>query len=151
RIEELINYFKYSYDVPSGSNPVAIHTETAAPFWAPAHRLVRIGLRAKDIELGHRPSANLVFLIDVSGSMMTEVKLPLIKRSLRLLVDQLKEDDHVSIVVYAGSSGLVLPSTTGDRKAEILAAIDRLLAGGSTNGGEGIQLAYRTAVANFIP
>jgi Ca-activated chloride channel homolog len=151
RIEELINYFKYAYNVPAGPHPVAIHTEVAAPFWEPSHRLVRIGLRAKDIDISRRPPANLVFLIDVSGSMQMEVKLPLVKRSLRLLVDELRMDDCVSIVVYAGTSGLVLPATCGDRKPEILNAIDRLEAGGSTNGGEGIQLAYRTAVANFVP
>src|SRR4029079_15079280 len=114
-------------------------------------RLVRIALRAKDIDVSQRPPANLVFLIDVSGSMLMDAKLPLVQRSLRLLVPQLREDDHVSIVVYAGNSGLVLPATSGNRKDEILAAIDRLEAGGSTNGGQGIELAYRTAVENFIP
>ena len=151
RIEELVNYFTYRYDPPVGQHPVAIHTEVAAPFWEPKHRLVRIGIRARDIDLSTRKRANLVFLIDVSGSMQPEMKLPLVQRSLHLLVDQLRNDDTVTMVVYAGSSGLVLQPTTGDRKPVIHEAIQRLAAGGSTNGGEGIELAYRMAAQNFVP
>jgi Ca-activated chloride channel family protein len=150
RIEEMVNYFKYDYKPPSGSHPVAIHTEAAVAPWQSRHRLVRIGVRARDVDLASRKSANLVFLIDVSGSMQTEVKLPLVQRSLHLLVDRLRDDDRVAMVVYAGSSGLVLPPTEGGRRQDIHDAIDRLSAGGSTNGGQGIQLAYRVAAENFI-
>jgi Ca-activated chloride channel family protein len=151
RIEEMVNYFKYEYRAPTEVHPIAIHTETASAFWNPKHRLVRIGIRAKDVDLSERKSANLVFLIDVSGSMMDPAKLPLVQRSLHLLVDQLRDDDAVTMVVYAGSSGLVLPPTHGTRKQDIHKAIDRLQAGGSTNGGAGIELAYRKATENFIP
>ncbi|HLQ76451.1 MAG TPA: YfbK domain-containing protein, partial [Terriglobia bacterium] len=120
-------------------------------FWEPKHKLVRIGIRAKDVDLSARSRANLVFLIDVSGSMMEPAKLPLVQSSLHLLVDQLREDDAVTMVVYAGTSGLVLPATKGTQKKDIHKAIDRLVAGGSTNGGEGIQLAYRMATENFVP
>lgn len=151
RIEEMVNYFNYRYETPAGPHPIAIHTEVAAPFWEPKHRLVRIGIRAKDVDLATRKRANLVFLIDVSGSMQPEMKLPLVQRSLHLLVDQLRDDDTVTMVVYAGNSGLVLPPTAGEQKAVIHAAIRRLAAGGSTNGGEGIELAYRMATQNYIP
>jgi Ca-activated chloride channel homolog len=151
RIEELVNYFSYRYDPPAGVDPIAIHTEVTAPFWAPRHRLVRIALRSKDVDLSTRQRANLVFLIDVSGSMMDPMKLPLVKRSLHLLVEQLHDDDQIAMAVYAGSSGLVLPSTPGSDRDRIRNAIDRLEAGGSTNGGAGIQLAYSTAVQNYIP
>jgi von Willebrand factor/Carboxypeptidase regulatory-like domain/von Willebrand factor type A domain len=150
RIEELVNYFSYRYDAPSGTDPIAIHTEVTTPFWAPRHRLVRIALRSKDVDLSARKRANIVFLIDVSGSMMDPMKLPLVKRSLHLLVDQLRDDDQIAMAVYAGNSGLVLPSTPGSDKDRIREAIDRLEAGGSTNGGAGIQLAYSTAVQNYI-
>jgi Ca-activated chloride channel family protein len=150
RIEEMVNYFSYRYETPTNSHPVAIHTEVASPFWEPKHRLVKIGIRARDIDISARKRANLVFLIDVSGSMQPEMKLPLVQRSLHLLVDQLRDDDVVTMVVYAGSSGLVLPPTTGDQKPEIHGAIDRLSAGGSTNGGAGIELAYRMAVENYV-
>jgi Ca-activated chloride channel homolog len=151
RIEELMNYFKYDYAVPNGIHPVAIHTEVASPFWAPRHKLVRIGIRARDVDLSARSRANLVFLIDVFGSMMEPNKLPLVQASLHLLVDQLRDDDAVTMVVYAGNSGLVLPPTDGTHKKEIHKAIDRLEAGGSTNGGAGIELAYRKASENFVP
>jgi Ca-activated chloride channel family protein len=150
RIEELINYFKYAYTAPEGPHPVAIYSEVGPAFWAPSHRLARIAIRARDVDLGSRKAANLVFLIDVSGSMEAEAKLPLVQRSLHLVVDRLREDDRVTMVVYAGNSGLVLPPTSGGRKNEIHSAIDRLEAGGSTNGGEGIELAYNMATANFI-
>jgi len=124
--------------------------EIASAPWKPEHRLVKIGLKGREIAQGKRPPSNLVFLIDVSGSMQPPNKLPLIKRSLPLLVEKLTENDRVAIVVYAGASGLVLPSTTCDHKAKVLAALENLEAGGSTNGGSGIQLAYDTAIANFI-
>jgi Ca-activated chloride channel family protein len=150
RIEELVNYFSYRYQQPSGKDPIAIQTEVTSPFWEPKHRLVKIGLRTKDVDLATRKRANLVFLIDVSGSMMDPMKLPLVKRSLHLLVDQLHDDDQIAMVVYAGTSGLVLPTTSGSDKNAIRGAIDRLEAGGSTNGGQGIQLAYKTAAENYI-
>ncbi len=149
RIEELVNYFAYAYAPPRGDAPFAVHTEVLGCPWEPSHRLVRIGLKAKEIPLAERPPSNLVFLVDVSGSMDMPDKLPLVKSALRLLVEKLDEDDRVAIVVYAGSSGLVLSGTTGDRKSEILAAIDRLEAGGSTNGGAGIELAYRIASEGY--
>lgn len=150
RIEELINYFNYDYPQPSGPDPIAADMEVAAAPWNPDHRLVRIGIKGKEIDLRNRPSSNLVFLIDVSGSMQPPDKLPLLKSAMKLLVDKLGENDRVSIVVYAGASGMVLPPTNGDRKEVILRAIDRLGAGGSTNGASGIQLAYNLAVSNFI-
>jgi Ca-activated chloride channel family protein len=151
RIEELVNYFPYAYAPPSGDAPFAVHSEVTGCPWEPSHRLVRIGLKAKEIPQGERPPSNLVFLVDVSGSMDMPDKLPLVKSALRLLVEQLREGDRVAIVVYAGNSGLALPGTSGDRKEAILAAIDRLEAGGSTNGGAGIELAYRLAAEGFRP
>jgi Ca-activated chloride channel family protein len=150
RIEEMINYFKYQYPQPTGEHPFSITTEMADCPWNLKHRLVQIGLQGKDIPKSDLPPSNLVFLIDVSGSMNTPDKLPLLKNAFRLLVGQLTEKDRVAITVYAGAAGLVLPSTPGDRKEEILAAINALEAGGSTAGGEGIKLAYKTAVDNFI-
>ncbi|QJR38337.1 VWA domain-containing protein [Gemmatimonas groenlandica] len=151
RIEELINYFPYDLPSPRGDAPVSITTETMAAPWQPKHRLVRVALQARRIETAALPPSNLVFLIDVSGSMNQWNKLPLVKSSLRLLVDQLRPQDHVALVVYAGAAGLVLPSTSGEEKATIAAAIDRLEAGGSTAGGAGIELAYRTAREHFKP
>ena len=151
RIEELVNYFPYRYAPPTGNVPFAAHLEVASAPWAPEHRLVRIGLKGREVSDAQRPAANLVFLLDVSGSMDEPNKLPLVKQSLRLLVNKLRSDDHVAIAVYAGASGLALPSTPANRKAEILDAIDRLQAEGSTNGAMGIQLAYDIAKANFVP
>jgi Ca-activated chloride channel family protein len=151
RIEELVNYFPYAYEPPADDAPFAVHTEVMGCPWEPSHRLVRIGLKAKEIPIGERPPSHLVFLIDVSGSMNMPDKLPLVKSALRLLVDQLREGDRVAIVVYAGGTGLVLRSTDGERKEEILAAIERLEAGGTTNGGAGIELAYRIASEGFRP
>ncbi len=148
RIEELINYFTYDYAPPTDDRPFAVHMEMASCPWKPDHKLLRIGLKGRTLE--KRPPSNLVFLIDVSGSMQETNKLPLVQRSLGLLVNQLSENDRVSIVVYAGASGLVLPPTTGDKKARILDAIERLSAGGSTNGGAGIELAYALAAQNFV-
>ena len=150
RIEELVNYFPYSYRPPTGDVPFSASLEVASAPWAPEHRLVRIGLKGREVSDAARPAANLVFLLDVSGSMQQSNKLPLVKQSLRLLVDKLRADDRVAIAVYAGASGLALPSTTLNHKADILAAIDRLQAEGSTNGAMGIQLAYDIAKANFI-
>ena len=151
RIEELINYFPYAYAGPTGSDPVAIHTEVAPAPWNPRHQLVRIGIQAKRIDLENSPPSNLVFLIDVSGSMDEPDKLPLLKSAFHLLVRQLRARDRVAIVVYAGNAGLVLPSTSGAEKEKIDDAIDNLEAGGSTAGGAGIKRAYQEAVANFIP
>jgi Ca-activated chloride channel family protein len=150
RIEELVNYFPYGYAEPRGDDPVAIHTELAPAPWKPAHRLLRVGLQARRIDTRGLPPSNLVFLIDVSGSMNEPNKLPLLKASLSLLVNTLRPQDRVAIVVYAGSAGLVLPSTSGEQKPAILQAIERLEAGGSTAGGAGIKRAYDEAVANFI-
>ncbi len=150
RIEELINYFAYDYPQPVGDAPFSVTTEVAQCPWNSAHRLVHVGLQGKRLSRAQLPPANLVFLLDVSGSMQEPNKLPLVKSALSLLAEQLTERDRVALVVYAGSSGLVLPATTGDRKGEILAAIERLEAGGSTNGGAGIQLAYKVAADNFI-
>jgi len=152
RIEEMVNYFTYDYAGPvaQSPDPLAIHVETASCPWAPEHRLVRIGLQAARLLERDRPQSNLVFLLDVSGSMADENKLPLLRRALRLLVGRLDGRDRVSIVVYAGAAGLVLPPTRGSEQAAILAAIDALEAGGSTNGGAGIDLAYATARANRV-
>jgi Ca-activated chloride channel family protein len=150
RIEELVNYFPYDYAGPTGDDPVAIHSELAPAPWKPQHQLLRIGLQARKIDLRGLPPSNLVFLLDVSGSMQDPNKLPLVKASITMLVNNLRHEDRVAIVVYAGSAGLVLPSTPGDEKTKILAAIDALEAGGSTAGGAGIKRAYDEAVANFI-
>ncbi|HTE23476.1 vWA domain-containing protein [Flavitalea sp.] len=150
RIEEMINYFKYDYKAPVKDDPFSINTEIAACPWNNEHQLVSIGLQGKLIPTDNLPASNLVFLIDVSGSMENQNKLPLVQQSLKLLVDQLREKDRVALVVYAGNAGLVLPSTSGDEKIKIKDAIDRLSAGGSTAGGEGIKLAYKTARENFI-
>jgi Ca-activated chloride channel family protein len=150
RIEEMINYFDYEYEQPKGEDPVNIVTEIAPAPWNAAHRLVRIGLQAKTIPTTNLPASNLVFLIDVSGSMSSENKLPLLITSLKLLADQLRDQDKVAIVVYAGQAGLVLPSTAGSDKRAIKDALNKLSAGGSTAGGQGIMLAYKVATENFI-
>ncbi|HYR91191.1 MAG TPA: von Willebrand factor type A domain-containing protein [Terriglobia bacterium] len=151
RIEEMINYFDYDYPQPSGRIPVGAAIEAAAAPWNPQHRLVRIGIRARDIAAGRRPSSNLVFLIDVSGSMQPAERLPLLKNGIRMLVEQLTANDRVTVVTYAGTTGVALRSTRGDQKDVILGLIDSLQAGGSTNGASGIQLAYEQAAASFIP
>ncbi len=150
RIEEMINYFKYNLPAPTNGEPVAIHTELSVAPWNPEHRLLRIGLKARSMDTHNLPASNLVFLIDVSGSMNEPNKLPLVKAAMRLLVDQLRPQDKVAIVVYAGSAGLVLPATPGNEKTKILQAIESMNAGGSTAGGEGIKLAYRIARQNFV-
>jgi Ca-activated chloride channel homolog len=150
RVEELINYFPYRYTPPTGDVPFAAKLEVASAPWAPEHRLVRIGLKGREFTAESRPPANLVFLLDVSGSMSSANKLPLVKESLRMLVERLRPDDRVAIVTYAGSSGLALPSTPASKKNEILASLDNLNSGGSTNGAMGIHLAYDIAKANFM-
>jgi Ca-activated chloride channel family protein len=150
RIEELINYFRYDYAGPEGDVPFSSHVEVAGCPWAPEHRLVRVALKGREIQEQNRPASNLVFLLDVSGSMEPENKLPLLKKAMRLLVERLGENDRVAIVVYAGASGLVLPSTTANNQETIHSALDELHAGGSTNGASGIQLAYDVAVSHFI-
>ncbi len=151
RVEELINYFPYAYPPPAGGDePFSINVEVFPCPWDDGHRLARIGLKGREVDLAKRPASNLVFLIDVSGSMMEVNKLPLVKSALRLLVEKLGENDRVAVVVYAGASGLALPSTSCQDKGKILGALERLAAGGSTNGGEGLKLAYDTAVAHFI-
>ena len=150
RIEELVNYFPYDDPAPTGAEPLRITTELAPAPWNRSHDLVRIALRARDVDMRRAPASNLVFLVDVSGSMYGPGRLPLVKQSLALLVNELREEDHVAIVVYAGRAGLVLPSTPGSDKQRILQALDGLEAGGSTAGGAGIRLAYDVARQNFI-
>jgi Ca-activated chloride channel family protein len=150
RVEEWLNYFAYAYAPPVGDAPVAIHTEVSDCPWASAHRLVRIGIKAKPIEQADVPARNLVFLVDVSGSMQPANKLPLLKNGLAMLTRTLRPQDQVAMVVYAGSSGLALPSTPGSKQNEILTALGSLEAGGSTNGGQGIELAYRVAQEHFV-
>ncbi|MBB6130334.1 vWA domain-containing protein [Mucilaginibacter lappiensis] len=150
RIEEMINYFHYNLTGPTNNEPVAIHTELSTAPWNGNHRLLRIGLKAKTIPNDKLPASNLVFLIDVSGSMYEPNKLPLVQSSLKMLVNQLRPQDRVAIVVYAGAAGVVLPATSGDKKTTINNAIDNLQAGGSTAGGAGIKLAYKIALENFM-
>jgi Ca-activated chloride channel homolog len=151
RIEEMVNYFPYSSDpAPTGDDTLAVRVEFGGCPWSPEHRLARVALTSKPIAKDKRPPSNLVFLIDVSGSMDMPNKLPLVKASLQRLVQELGENDRIAIVVYAGASGLALPSTSCAQKARILGVIEELHAGGSTNGGAGIQLAYDEAVKSFI-
>ncbi|WP_089834661.1 YfbK domain-containing protein [Chitinophaga filiformis] len=150
RVEEMINYFDYKYANPTTDAPVAIHTDMAVCPWNTTHQLVRIALKGKDVAKENLPPSNLVFLIDVSGSMSGPQRLPLVKQAFRALTAQLRSVDKVAIVVYAGAAGLVLPSTSGENKTAILDALDKLEAGGSTAGGEGIRLAYKTAAENLL-
>jgi Ca-activated chloride channel family protein len=150
RIEEMINYFRYDYPKPDGKDPFSITTEVGTCAWNPAHELVLIGLKGKELDPATMPPSNLVFLIDVSGSMQDPNKLPLLQQAFRKLTNQLTGKEKVAMVVYAGNAGLVLPSTPGSEKSKILQAIDGLQAGGSTAGGQGIQLAYQVAKENFI-
>src|SRR5688572_25901468 len=145
RVEELINYFHYDYPQPKGEDPFSINTEIADCPWNKENKLVMIGLQGKKIPVENLPPGNIVFLIDVSGSMQHENKLPLVKSSIKLLIEQLREEDHVSMVVYAGNAGLVLPPTSGSNKQKIRNAVNELEAGGSTAGGAGIKLAYKIA------
>ena len=150
RIEEMINYFKYDYPEPLGEHPFSVYTELAVCPWNKMHQLLHAGLRGKSIDKSSLPPSNLVFLIDVSGSMNVPNKLPLLKSAFGLLVKELRPQDHVAIVVYAGAAGLVLESIPGNRKEAIMAAIDNLEAGGSTAGGAGLKLAYAEAEKNFM-
>ncbi len=150
RIEELVNYFAYDYPQPTGDAPFSFTTELTDAPWQPGNKLLLVGLQGVQIPTAKLPPANLVFLIDVSGSMNEENKLPLLVKSFKLLVNQLRPQDRVAIVVYAGQAGLVLPATSGREKEKILAALDSLQAGGSTAGGQGIQLAYKVAKENYL-
>ena len=150
RLEEMVNYFKYDYPQPKTEDPFAVITELAACPWSPDNQLLHIALQGKNISTDNLPPANLVFLIDVSGSMASPDKLPLVIAGFKLLVNQLRPQDKVAITVYAGAAGLVLPPTSGNRKEVILEALDKLEAGGSTAGGEGIKLAYDVAQQHFL-
>ncbi len=150
RIEEFVNYFNYDYPDAKGEHPFSITTEISTAPWNPKHRLVHVGLQGRKVDVAALPAANLVFLLDVSGSMNSPNKLPLLKAAFKLLVNNLRSHDRVAIVVYAGSAGLVLPSTPGKQKGRILDALNRLSAGGSTAGGAGIKLAYKIAQQNFV-
>lgn len=151
RAEEFINYFSYQHPAPTSRNvPFRVTTELAAAPWNAQRQLLMVGIKGYDVPKATLPASNLVFLIDTSGSMEAEDKLPLLKQAFSMLVPQLRAQDRVSIVVYAGSAGLVLPPTPGDRHEEILGALDRLQAGGSTNGGDGIQLAYAMARQSYL-
>ena len=150
RIEELVNYFPYDDPAPTGDAPFTVTAEVAPAPWQPLHHLVRIGVKGREIDMAEAPANNLVFLLDVSGSMGAPDKLPLLKQAFSMLVDELRPQDRVAIVVYAGAAGLVLPSTPGSERATILEAIGRLSSGGSTAGGAGIRLAYRVAAENHI-
>ncbi len=151
RLEEFINYFDYNYPVPEADDPFATHLAVAQCPWKPEHKLVRVALQTKKPDLKERAPANVVFLIDVSGSMSPANKLPLVKDAMRMMIEQLSEKDRVAMVVYAGAAGCVLEGTSGADQKTILAALDRLQAGGSTNGGQGIELAYQLARDQFIP
>lgn len=150
KVEEFINYFNYKYPAPTGKTPFSVNMETAQSPWNSEYKLVRIGLKGKEIALHDRPNSNLVFLLDVSGSMSSPNKLPLLKESLKMLLRKLDERDRIAIVVYAGASGLVLKSTPANKRVEIIKAMNNLNAGGSTNGGAGIELAYKTAMEGYI-
>ncbi len=150
RVEELINYFSYDYPQPKGNAPFSITTEYTDCPWNKSHQLIHVGLQGKEIALTNMPANNLVFLVDVSGSMQSPDKLPLLQAGLRLLVDQMRPQDQVSLVVYAGAAGTVLEPTLGTEKDKIIAALDKLEAGGSTAGGEGIELAYKQAKEHFL-
>jgi Ca-activated chloride channel family protein len=150
RLEELVNYFDYDYPDPTDGRPFSVTTEVAPAPWNPAHRLVHVGIQGKRMAAAALPPANLVFLIDVSGSMDDPDKLPLLKDAFGMLVENLRPQDRVAIVVYAGAAGMVLPPTPGSQKDRILDAIRSLEPGGSTNGGEGIELAYRLARDGFV-
>jgi Ca-activated chloride channel family protein len=151
RIEEMVNYFDYQYPDPKEEHPIEVVTELGVCPWQPDHHLLMVGLQGRKIDAGQLPPSNLVFLIDVSGSMNAPDRLPLVQQSLHLLTEQLRPQDRVAIVVYAGAAGLALESTSGSEKAKILAAVDVLRSGGSTAGSAGIKLAYEIATKNFMP
>ncbi|MCB9752225.1 MAG: VWA domain-containing protein [Myxococcales bacterium] len=149
RVEEFVNYFNYDYPEPEGLDPFSISTEVAPCPWAPGHTIAQIGIKGRSIGMDQLPARNLVFLLDVSGSMNDADKLPLLKRGLGMLARELRPQDSVAIVVYAGASGLVLPATPGSQRSKIIDALEQLSAGGSTNGGQGIELAYTIAQSSF--
>lgn len=151
RIEELINYFEYNYPGPRGNHPFAVHSSLSACPWNSQSNLLKIAIQGKKIDYNQQKPSNLVFLIDVSGSMNESNKLPLVKKSLNILLESLQPHDKVALVVYAGAAGLVLPATSVEEKSKIREAINKLSAGGSTAGGAGIELAYKTAAANLLP
>ncbi|MBZ4033178.1 von Willebrand factor type A domain-containing protein [Flavobacterium sp. 17A] len=150
RVEEMVNFFKYTYPQPKNEHPFSINTEVSDSPWNSNNKILKIGLQGKNIPTNDLPASNLVFLIDVSGSMGDMNKLPLLKQSMKILVNELRAKDKVAIVVYAGAAGMVLPPTSGDEKKTIIDALDKLQSGGSTAGGAGIELAYKTATENFI-
>lgn len=150
RVEEMVNFFKYNYPQPKDRHPFSINTEVSDSPWNSKNKILKIGLQGKNIPTNDLPASNLVFLIDVSGSMSDMNKLPLLKQSLKILVNELRAKDKVAIVVYAGAAGMVLKPTSGDEKKTIIEALDKLEAGGSTAGGAGIELAYKIASENFI-
>lgn len=150
KIEEMINYFNYDYEQPKGKHPFSIQTELAKTPWNKDTKLVKIGIQGKKVSMENVPASNLVFLLDVSGSMNNQNKLPLLKSAFKLLTNQLREKDKVAIVVYAGAAGVVLEPTSGDQKTKIEEALNKLNAGGSTAGGQGIELAYKIAMDNYI-
>ncbi|MBT3266368.1 VWA domain-containing protein [Candidatus Poribacteria bacterium] len=150
RVEEMVNYFRYEYPDPEGDEPFAVYTEIGDAPWRPEHRLVHIGLQGRRVDNADRPASNLVFLLDVSGSMRSNDKLPLLKRAFRMLVGELDARDRVAIVVYAGHAGVALPPTSGAEKQEILRVVAGLGAGGSTAGAQGIRAAYDLAHRSFI-
>ncbi len=151
RIEEFLQYFPYKYAQPSGEHPIGYQLDMEPAPWAPEHRILRIALKAEEIMTEELPASNLVFLIDTSGSMHSDNKLPLLQKSMQILVEQLRPQDSISIVAYAGSAGVILERTSGERQKTILAAFTDLQAGGSTAGGAGIELAYQIARENYIP
>jgi Ca-activated chloride channel family protein len=151
RIEEMVNYFKYNYPQPEDETPFSVHMEVTQCPWRTDNRLLKVGLKGREIDRDQRGLSNLVFLLDVSGSMSSQDKLPLVKQAMRLLVEQFTEDDRVAIVTYASNAGLRLESTCAEHKDDILKAIDGLGAGGSTHGSAGIQMAYEQAANHFIP
>jgi Ca-activated chloride channel family protein len=151
RIEEMINYFDYTYPQPKGEHPVSVTTDLTDSPWNKGLKLLHVGLQAKSVSSKNLPPSNLVFLVDVSGSMAAQNKLPLLKQAFKLLVDQLRAEDKISLVVYAGAAGVILPPTSGNDKMEIKEALEDLEAGGSTAGGDGIELAYKLAKENFLP
>jgi len=150
RIEEMINYFDYNYPQPKGEHPFSITTEASDCPWNKEAKLLHIGLQGKRIDMDNAPYNNLVFLMDVSGSMNSANKLPLVKSSLKLLIQNMRDEDRIAIVVYAGAAGMVLPSTKGSDRNKIMAALGNLEAGGSTAGGAGIKLAYKIAKENYL-
>ena len=150
RIEEIVNYFPYNYPLPTGTHPFAIHTQTVDSPWQPEAKLIKIGIQAQDLAKKELPPANLVFLVDISGSMNSPEKLPLVKKTLRILTEQLRPQDKVTLITYASGEALVLPPTSGDNKDEILRAINKLQAGGSTAGESALKMAYEQAQKAYV-